>query len=82
MQDSIILALNGCSDVFYINKNRHCLRVSSHFDQINQIINYKNGIVTCSKDFTLRIWMQIDGHVVQNKSKHIYSGHTGDVTCV
>jgi WD40 repeat protein len=77
----IVFALNGSSDLHYINSKRQFFKVSSHLQPINQVTVYRDGIATCSDDFTVRIWNVEKGQITQSKAKHAYFGHTGKVTC-
>ncbi len=49
---------------------------------INKVIRNYNCIATCSDDFTVRIWNERKGEIVQNKVKHVYFGHIDKVTCL
>jgi hypothetical protein len=52
----IVFAVYGSSDLHYINLKRQFIKVSSHLQPINQVTSYRDGIATCSDDFTIRIW--------------------------
>lgn len=51
-------------------------------DSVNYIIFYLGMIATCSDDMTIRIWNFNKTKINPNIEKHIYSGHTGRVTCL
>jgi WD40 repeat protein len=58
------------------------MKINSHLQPINQVISYRDGIATCSDDFTIRIWNLSDDNIIQSKIKHAYFGHTGKVKCL
>ena len=51
-------------------------------DAVSYMICYRGMLATCSDDMTIRVWNFNKTTVSPNVKRHIYSGHTGRITCL
>lgn len=60
------------------------MELVSHLQPINQVVYFalEKQIITCSDDFTVRVWECQKNNIIPSKSKHIYSGHQDKVNLI